>query len=76
MLVLGLGLELEKMCMNFMKYFMRNSHFFLCIDKTMFVICQSIVRSENSLPFLWRSFTLKDNHLVLKVYKFLVLGLG
>ena len=54
---------------------MRNAHFFLCKDKT-FVICQSIVRSENSHPFLCRIFTLKDNHPDLKVYEFLLLGLG
>ena len=55
---------------------MRNAHVFLCKDKTLFVISQSIVRSENSLPFLCRSFTLKDNHFVLKVYEFLGLELG
>ena len=55
---------------------MRNSHVFLCKDKTLYVICQNIVRSENCLPFLWRSFNLKDNHLVFKVYEFPGLGLG
>ena len=39
-------------------------------------ICQSIVRNENSLLFLCTSFTLKDNHLDMKVYEFLGLGLG
>ena len=39
-------------------------------------LCQNIVRNENSPPFLCSSFTLKDNHIVLKVCEFLGLGLG
>ena len=66
----------KRICTNFMKCFCANSHVFLRNDMLLFQICPGIVINENSLPFLCRSFTLKDNHLVLKVYEFLGLGLG
>ena len=50
-----------------------NAHVLLWIEKPLFGICQSIVKSSNSLPFLCRSFNLKDNHVLLKVYEFLLL---
>ena len=42
----------KRMCMNFMKCFREKRTCLLCKDKTLFLICQSIVRRENSLPSL------------------------
>ena len=39
-------------------------------DKHLFRLCQSIVKSENSVPFLCRSSTLKDNQVLLKAKEF------
>ena len=39
-------------------------------DKPLFGICQSIVKSDNSVPCLCRNFTVKDNHVLLKEYEF------
>ena len=49
---------------------MRNAHVFLWNEKTLFGICQIDVKTENTVPCLCRSFTLKDNHVYLKVNEF------
>ena len=58
------------MCMNFMKCFYENAHVLLWNEKALFGICQRDVKTENTVPFLGRNFTLKDNHVHLKVYEF------
>ena len=49
---------------------MRNGHELLGNEKRQFGKCQSIFKSESSVPFVCRIFTLKDNHVLLKVYEF------
>ena len=56
--------------MNFMKCFLRNAYMLLRNVNSLFAICERIVRSVNSLPFPCRSFTLKDNNVLWKVYEF------
>ena len=46
--------------------FVRNTHVLIWKDKPLFAICQSILRSENSVLFLCRNSTLKYNHILLK----------
>ena len=57
-------------CMNFMICFLRNAHVLLWNEKHLFGICQNVVKTEISVPFLCRSFTFKDNPVILTVYEF------
>ena len=47
-----------------------NAHVFPWKENLLFGMCQIIVRIESSVPFLCRSFILKDNHVLLKAYEF------
>ena len=49
---------------------MRDTHVLLWNEKLLFRICNTIVRSYHSVHFRCRSFTLIDNHVLLKGYDF------
>ena len=50
--------------------FVRNTPFFLWIDKPFFGICQRLDKTKNSVPFLCSDSNLKDNHIHLKGNEF------